>query len=530
MSDIKKRAVHRRLTTDFRYYARRVLKIETKEGGEPTPFILNRSQEFLHKSLEDQIKECGWVRALIVKGRQQGMSTYTGGRFYHKITTQKGKRTFIMSHQSESSSKLFTMVETYYDNTPVPLRPIKDIDNATHYRFTNKSHYRVGTAGNANIGRGGTVQFFHGSEVAYWENTEGLETGILESVAELPGTEIILESTANGMTGFFYEQCVAALEGKGDYILVFIPWYWQEEYTRQPIEGFRLNTEEEVYKGLYELNDGQMYWRRKKIEKFGRGDPEKGKWKFMQEYPAHVMEAFQTSGETLIGARDVMAARKSKVTDIHAPYIIGCDPGRNKDRTVIVHRRGRELLKIETFIFDDKEDVQMIIAGKLVNIIKDIDPDKVFIDVGEGHGTIDRLKELGYGDIVTGVKFGSKALDEDQYVNKRAEMWLLMRDWIEREDGEVSILDTDELQKDLTCVPKAKENSNGRFQLVSKDQIRKDFGMSPDIGDAVALTFAYPVKRDLPGSRGFQKIKNKSGKGSPLSTRRRVNRIMGNHK
>jgi len=524
VSDKQNRAVHDRIQNDLSYFTRRTLKIEVKEGGDTVPFKFNRAQEYLHKKLEAQKADTGWVRALIVKGRQQGCSTYVGGRFYHKALTQKGRRVFVMSHEAESTTKLFTMVETFYEGTPVSIQQEKDIDNTKHYRFAKtKSEYRVGTAGNANIGRGGTLQHFHGSEVAYWENTEGLETGILESVAELPGTEIILESTANGMGGFFYEQCMAAIKGQGDYQLIFIPWYWQDEYRRQVPKNFELINDESECKKLYGLDDEQIFWRRKKTEKFGRGEYERGKWKFMQEYPFHVMEAFQTSGDTLIGAQDIMKARKSKITDKYAPLIMGVDPGRHRDRTIFVYRRGREFLELEEFKFEDEDTVQMQIAGKIAKRIIDRGIDKVFVDVGEGHGVVDRLKELHYTN-VQGIRFGENAIEDDIYANKRAEMWCLLRNWLEREDGEVSIPDEDIIQQDLTSMPSKKDTSNSKIQLVSKKEIRKKLKMSPDIADAMALTFAFPVQKRGNYGLGFQKIRKKNKARSPLSTVRRMKR------
>ncbi len=66
------------------------------------------------------------------------------------------------------------------------------------------SGYRVGTAGTEGVGRSETIQYFHGSEVAYWKNADSHMSGILQAVPEEDGTEIILESTANGIGGLFY--------------------------------------------------------------------------------------------------------------------------------------------------------------------------------------------------------------------------------------------------------------------------------------------------------------------------------------
>jgi len=313
---------------------------------------------------------------------------------------------------------------------------------------------------------------------------------------------------------------MAALEGETDYEVIFIPWYWQEEYQRDaPANNdYSLSEEEEEYKKLYSLNDKQIFWRRTKIATL------KSEWKFRQEYPAFLQEAFQTSGNTLIHPEAIMKARKSEVKDQQAPLVVGVDPARNGDRTVIIRRRGRQVFAPEVYKFGTGDTVQMLIAGKLAQIIDRESPQKVFIDVGHGYGVIDRLKELGYGQIVEGIHFGSSAMEDQVYMNKRVEMWCAMRDFFHGEDGEVSIPDDDELQRDLMSMPgEGPPTSSGKVRLESKAVIRKNLGMSPDIGDALALTFAYPIKRqDAPGFQNRFRKKNLGKSG--ISTLQRVRR------
>ncbi len=511
-------AIHKRLDNDLRFFAKNVLKIKTKDGT-TKPLAFNTSQEFLHEALEKQLATLGRVRALILKGRQQGCSTYVAGRYYHKATRKHDKNVFILCHEAETTKKLFKMALKYHEDSPEPLRPIAKISNRRELEFKDiNAEYAVGTAGNEDVGRGGTVQLFHGSEVAFWEKTDGIETGVLQSIADISGTEIILESTANGMTNMFYRKCMAALEGKSDYILIFIPWFWQNEYQRDvpPDRVMELSEEEQEYKALYELTNEQMYWRRAKIVEFDTSKATKGKggWKFKQEYPGNVMEAFQTSGETLIPAQSIMRARKSIITDTHAPLIIGVDPGRKKDRTVLSYRRGRVFLEPDIMEFDSKDtQIQMKIAGMVARKIEELNPDMVFIDTGEGWGVVDRLHELGYGRLVKGIEFGSGAIENTIYLNKRAEMWCALRDWLNRESGEVSIPDSNLIQKDLMSMPDEITTSTGKIKMMDKKTIIKEYGMSPDIADSMAVTFAFPVrKRNLDGQFTNRQIKRKQGK------------------
>ena len=512
-------ATHEKLQNDLPYFARNILKIEDKTGA-LLPFKFNKAQMYLHERLERQLAETGMVRALILKGRQQGCSTYVAARFYHKTTRNHNRSSFILSHQSSTTDALFSMVARFHKHCPEPVKPSTPTANSRELEFSNDSKYTVGTAGSAQIGRGFTTQYFHGSEVAFYKNTDELETGILQSVADVPNTEIILESTANGVGNYFHKACMDALSGNNDYILIFIPWFWQDEYRRKlPDDGsFQLEPEEEQLKKLYNLDDEQLYWRRRKIANMREGE-----WKFKQEYPCNVEEAFQSSGESLIRPMDIAKARKAKIIDPKAAVVIGCDPARKGDRTAIAIRQGRHLR--EMIVYHEMDE--MMLAGILATLIDRHGAQKCFVDVALGYGTIDRLKELGFGHIVTGVHFGEKAIQSDAFINKRAEMAIALRDWIH--DGGVSIPDDDDLATDLGCIPDFKQNSRSLIFIENKDNIRKVYGKSPDLFDAAMLTFAFPVKAksEIPHRNSLQHKTQMSKRGSPLTTladRRRKNK------
>ena len=110
--------------------------------------------------------------------------------------------------------------------------------NASELRFDAlDSGYKVGTAGTRGVGRSATLQLLHGSEVAFWPHRRRRHAaGVLQAVADEPGTEVILESTANGVGNLFHQMWRDAETGASDYIAVFVPWFWQEEY-RKPLRA-----------------------------------------------------------------------------------------------------------------------------------------------------------------------------------------------------------------------------------------------------------------------------------------------------
>lgn len=481
------------LRTDFQLYASSALKVRSK-SGEILKLKLNKAQKYIHERLEEQLRETGRVRALILKGRQQGCSTYVEARFFWRTVWNRGLRTFILTHEETASANLFEMSRRYYDNLPEELKPSINTSNAKELKFSAlDSGYKVGTAGNKAVGRSSTVQLFHGSEVAFWPNAEEHSAGIIQAVPDEPGTEVILESTANGMGNYFHKQWQLAERGQSPFIAIFVPWYWQPEYS-QGSEGFMPTPEESEYAETYKLTLGQLAWRRSKIATLGES-------KFRQEYPANANEAFQTSGEdSLIQPETIMAARKAKA-DEYGPLVVGVDPARfGDDRTSIIRRRTRKAYGLESY---EKKD-NMEIAGICADILRKEDVARMFIDLGGGAGVVDRLKELGFGNKVEGVNFGGKAYNPLKYVNRRAEMWGLMNEWLL--DQPAQIPDEDSLHSDLMA-PGYKFDSNSRLVLERKEDIKKRGLASPDEGDALALTFASPVNPEqkvIDPYRGFK--------------------------
>ncbi len=503
LTENEQRKLHK-LKFNLPFFASNCLKITTKDAR-IVPFVLNRSQEYFHAICEEEVQKRGRLRVLVVKGRQSGISTYVAARFYHKTSMRRAIKTFILSHESQTTAKLFHIVKLYNEKNPFAPQVKRSNSNELLFEELNSQYY-VGTAGSGDVGRGGTVQLFHGSEVAMWKNTDDIETGLMESIPEMDGTEIILESTAKGLGNFFHRMVVDALKGKTRYRVAFLPWFWMDEYEEKT-DDFEPDENDIEYALTYlkeypvERQHRKLAWRRMKIAQYG------GEWKFKQEYPSNVTEAFQTSSNALINSERIMKARtRESFVSNQAPLIIGVDPARSGDRTVIVFRRGREIERI--IKYDDMDEMRL--ANILAGFIDKYEPITVNIDCTNSWGTHDRLKEKGYRN-VRGIHFGQKATEDKLYANIRAEMWCLLRDWF---DEDVKIPDDDELHTDLTSVPEYEE-TDGKIRLVKKEKIKQELGFSPDIGDAAALTFGVKI------SQSFKNIENKS---PGLSTLKKFNK------
>lgn len=486
-------AIHTKLTTDLPYFAEKCLKVKDKEG-EFVTFTLNSAQEIIHYEIERQLRECTWVRMIIIKGRQQGCSTYVAARFFWKAALGNGKTVMVLSHEKDSARALFEKADVYYQRAPREILPAIVTKNSLEMSWDNDSDYIVLTAGSKNTGRSRTGQLLHASEFAYYEDPSAINAGAMQTVSLVRGTEIIKETTGNGRN-HAYIDVQNALAGRGNYRVVFVPWYVQTEYRMECPPDFKLDDDELRMRELYhrfQLPDGrwipglvdneQFMWRRNKI-----ADELKTERLFRQEYPCTLEEAFQASGENFYPADLVQHAVNCDIEARTGPLILGVDPARKGDRTVLALRRGSQVIELVKY----EEMEQMRLAGIVASYIDKWDVDKCFIDWGMGHGTIDRLRERGYGHIVEGVHFGG-ASNEEIYLNKRVEMAFLFKEWLE--DGAANLPNDKEMIFDIGMLPDFTLNSRSRICFPSKEDIKKNNqGKSPDILDAIMLTFAEPV-------------------------------------
>lgn len=474
----------RTLAKNLEVYAAHCLKILDKSGNK-LPFLFNEAQRYVHQRLEQQLAETGKVRALILKGRQQGVSTYVAARFYHKTTMKHGQRAFIVSHEQKSTDNLFSMVKRYHENNPMPIST--GATNAKELIFdVLDGGYKLATAGSEDVGRGNNAQLLHGSEFGFWKNAAMHLAGIGNTIGDISGTEMIFESTANGLGNQFHTMWQDAEAGRSEYIAIFVPWYWQTEYRAPVRDDLSLSSDDVTYQNAYGLDLEQMQWRQNKIQTYGAGH----EWLFDQEYPATAALAFKTSTQnSLISPNKVMAAALGDYRERQGPLIIGCDPAgdgtSDTDRTAIAFRQGRTAFRVE---YHEKKNT-MQIAGILADYFNQFQPDGLLIDKGGlGAGIFDRLVEMNVP--VIGINAAERARDSERYENKRAEMWWLMQEWFE--DQPCRIPNDAALIADI-CAPQPDIHSSGRKLLESKAKMKKRGIRSPDGGDALALTFAEPI-------------------------------------
>src|SRR5574341_1175991 len=107
---------------DMRYYAPRVCRIQTKRA-ELVPLEPNRAQLIVESKIERQLETHGYVRALILKARQEGISTWIAARIYRGCTLWRDRNALVVGDKDERSSILYRIYERFHDHVPEPFGP-----------------------------------------------------------------------------------------------------------------------------------------------------------------------------------------------------------------------------------------------------------------------------------------------------------------------------------------------------------------------------------------------------------------------
>jgi len=207
---------------------------------------------------------------------------------------------------------------------------------------------------------------------------------------------------------------------------------------------------------------------------------------FRQEY---LCDWSAASDDVLITIDMVLESCGRKYTpyDVQgAPRIIGVDPARfGDDRSIVVRRQGLQVFTPKVYTKIDN----MTLASRIIDEINDFKADAVFIDAGGGAGVIDRLRQLGHKNVFE-VPFGGSPIQPSVYANKRAEIYDLMKSWIVSGGA---LPPGEDVKADLVVSTYGYDAAN-RMKIEPKDKIKERLGKSPDIADAIAVTFAMPVR------------------------------------
>lgn len=500
----KKREAIRAKLRDYDDYRERNLRVRPRQGGERVPFKHNAAQRVLHSQVEHERKTFGMVRALIPKARRMGVSTYIGGRYFHRTATEWGRRAQVVAHRSDSATNLHREIKHFYEGLPAEIRPSLGASNARELIFDKlNSLYKVASADGGDIGRSDDFHLLHLSEAAFFDNTEDLSSGLLQTVQDLNGTEIALESTGNGQSGMFYAMCEEAVrqQNKGPWRIHFLPWSIMPEYRADTIpQGWTAPKDFEDYGRLHSLDREQLHWfwlKNYTIATMNGGQPETIHRLTRQEYPAIYSECFMADSTLdFYPASLVIAAMiKKPAPSAGALKLLCIDPsGDGQDKPWVCDRQGPAIgARVWGELASKDANVN---CDWLVATYKRFDMDAILVDATGGYGRDLiagcrlRMRHLGPEKIVP-VVFSHGAVNGVQYGNRRAELHDKLGRWLQ---GDVS-MPNDKLAQEEAAAYKwgvggCRRDEKSRLFMTLKEKIRAALGRSPDRWDCCAISMA----------------------------------------
>jgi len=298
------------------------------------PLALNHAQKIVLGKIQEIERQGKPVRLLILKARQEGVSTLLAGLFFARTSQAENRRALIVADSDDNASGLFEKIKLMHaelEQRAPHLAPAKKKSNAKALEFDQigsrlgiaSAQSSAGSTGDGakrggRIGRSKTLSMVHLSEVAFFPSLAALLVSLVQSVPNLPGTIIVQETTANGLGGPFHELWTRAVAGQNGWEPIFLPWFLMPEYTMPlgPGESLEpLSAEERALRDAHGLCLEQIKWRRWCINDNFNGDVEA----FRQEYPATAEEAFITGGTPVFDA----AALRQYLLNAPEPIAVG---------------------------------------------------------------------------------------------------------------------------------------------------------------------------------------------------------------
>lgn len=311
---------------DHPQFCRESLSIRDRIGS-TVPLELSTGQLALHDAIESQRSKGKPVRVVALKTRRSYFTAGACAEIFHDTAFFPGRRaTIIADHYKPAGLEAFDYLVQFAMSYRPFVRHGKgwDLPNVIKPRnlqspvaegsdlqllLENGASFDVLSAEGGDVGRGGGRHWLLGDEVAFWRAATITLTAILNMIPDLPETGVILQSTANGVGGEFYDLCQKAMDpaNEGGWLFLFFGWLQHGPYRLEISATDKLklqatlDREEKILVELHGANLQQLAWRRRTIAVACRGDVEL----FHQEYPTTPEEAFLASGRPVFDHKEL---------------------------------------------------------------------------------------------------------------------------------------------------------------------------------------------------------------------------------
>lgn len=296
-----------------------------------------RQLEEVQQWCRENNKPC---RIAAIKPRRAGSSTFAVASMHHFLTWNAGRSGCVMGGSDYQGENLFNMLRLMASRDRTVKQKANVLDK--NARYPNGSTAVRINASNENAGLSGGYDFMVVTELAKWDEdgvaaAPDVLSGALKCVPFLPGTTIIIESTAEGLnemhriysTGISLEELKA---GKIGYVKIFCPWFSFKDHVLEPeVMGLggmdQLSSDERDIVAKYQLSLSQASWMRYTIKDQCKSDFEN----FKENYPFDDVSCFLLSGRKAFSARGLELMRKDSVRYPYSTGIIDLVKQRTED-------------------------------------------------------------------------------------------------------------------------------------------------------------------------------------------------------
>lgn len=472
--------VFKRIIPDPVWFIENILMVQNK-AGEEVPFKLNSAQQKVVRAFLRQYNKDQTVRLVVVKSRQQGISTICRAlTLWYSLTHAGIKAIMIAQTQRDLLEKcmppllgFLRRVMLYFPDV------VHEQHNASSVKFGIKDFSSIygHWAQSEGENRGTTYHCVHLTEVDLYKDWDRFWGGLKPTIPK-ERSIVLIESTSLG------HHALWSLYQLGDMEMVFLPWYEQEEYAIEGDAPLRLTPEQEAIRQEHHLSDAQMRW-------YVAQEKSLGSHIMMQrEYPSSLEDSFAVEKDnSWFGVSLIEKACQKRPTDDHNSNIyLGIDPSRSRDYTGMVWRRGRSVLRVLNL--PPLNDIYALV-DRIVYELNRQPADEIFVDIGCGFGSLCDI--LDRKNIFTnGINLGSAAENRERYVNRRAELYDRAKQWL-RAGGRIPNDSPDEKEFVRQLNEIKFDQSNTRLLLTDKSK----YTHSPDLADAFVYTFFHEEDYEL---------------------------------
>ena len=293
------------------------IKILDANTNEEIPFLFNEAQKEATRNLMEIM---GTQEELALpKARQLGITTWTNAVALHHSLFNRNANVVCMAMKTDNAQENLRRIKTMFSTMPKWVQQLvmkwdekKHLNNQGLWSFTalipkSENKLEVASASSEDATRGKTPTFLHWTETHFSDMANAIFTSIYPALSRRANSVVVLESTGNGSSGFYYEVCTGRRKG---FRVVFLPWFLDPHYR---LEGGELTEADREYMkdlmGVEEIpdhiDDDQLRWYRARSETIGKA-------KCQQEFPINVEQVFQATSSSFFSYKTVQKL-KTKV-------------------------------------------------------------------------------------------------------------------------------------------------------------------------------------------------------------------------